>query len=326
MTLDANPHVGGHGITQGDKPFARVMWTDYRMYATMTGIGLHPRKSKTMGALKLPVDNNGKDYFWLFLRGLFEGDGSITVHPKTRTPCTILLVTGSSVFARWLRRQLYLRGVYKTSEFWSGRNCKDARKIRISAEHTHFMLRKMYVEWERQFGTLGHPEKKRRLYSKRVPIDSRPWDEKRRYTVPKIKAAFEICYQHFGRLPNCKEYARLREERIASFEDPHDFPGSGCVRKHFGPSWRSVLVWAARELEIGGDPALVDRRDLAAAALCLFANDLGGRIPNSREYRDMRRARRDCGQEIGDLPCYQSISAWFSSWSEAQEYASATRK
>jgi hypothetical protein len=229
------------------------------------------------------------------------------------------------VLAVWLRRQLYLRGIYHASEFSAWKGYKEARKIRISAEHTHFMLRRMYTDWEHKFGTYGHVEKKRRMYSKRIPIDSRPWDEKKRYTLPKIREAMKLCHQRLGRLPNSYEYASFREELISTFEDPRDFPHVSCIHKHFS-SWRKVLEWAASELEIEGDPALLNNRDLAAAVIHFFASELNGRWPTQGEYDKMRRARRRSGYDVVRLPCTESICKWFTSWCDAQEHTINTTK
>lgn len=59
----------------------RAQFSDVRLYRWLRGVGLHPRKSLTVGAIEAPDEFIGP-----LARGLFEGDGSIRnfVHAPTR--------------------------------------------------------------------------------------------------------------------------------------------------------------------------------------------------------------------------------------------------
>jgi hypothetical protein len=198
----AKPNLGGGGITVAGNPYERVRWVDYRMYATFERIGLHPNKSRTIGALHLPRSEAGHDYFWLFFRGLFEGDGSITLQGATGTPNQVRLVSGSAAFVAWLARQLHLRGVYRT-HIMDVKHRDVGKYIYAPATATHFLCRKIYRDWEDHplIGGLGHPEKQRRLRSRLTNIESRPGVSKRRLTLPKIESAFITCHDKLGRWP-----------------------------------------------------------------------------------------------------------------------------
>lgn len=56
----------------GKKDYFRVQFGDVRFYAWLIELGLSPHKSKTLGPLKIP-----DRVFFHFLRGCFDGDGSI---------------------------------------------------------------------------------------------------------------------------------------------------------------------------------------------------------------------------------------------------------
>lgn len=56
----------------GRKDYYRIEFGDVNFYQWLLQLGLTARKSKTIGELVIP-----KRYFWDFLRGSFDGDGSI---------------------------------------------------------------------------------------------------------------------------------------------------------------------------------------------------------------------------------------------------------
>jgi len=54
-----------------NKKYPRIQFGDVVLYRWLLKIGLTPNKSKTIGSLKIP-----DKYFFDFLRGHFDGDGS----------------------------------------------------------------------------------------------------------------------------------------------------------------------------------------------------------------------------------------------------------
>lgn len=73
-----------------------------RFYRWLVEIGLHPNKSKSLGSLKIP-----DAYFWDFLRGHLDGDGTLKVYNDPHYPqAQRLYVTfhsASQEHVTWLR-------------------------------------------------------------------------------------------------------------------------------------------------------------------------------------------------------------------------------
>ena len=88
---------------RGSAPFLeyyRVQFGNVRFYRFLQTIGLHPRKSRTLEKVNAP-----RQYFADFVRGLWDGDGSITScrHPESRhLQWRAHLSSGSVKFLEWL--------------------------------------------------------------------------------------------------------------------------------------------------------------------------------------------------------------------------------
>lgn len=79
-----------------DKKYYVVQFGDVLFYRKLLDIGLMPCKSKSLGVLKIP-----KEYFYDFLRGCIDGDGSVGffTHPESKHPqFRIRLVSASNFF------------------------------------------------------------------------------------------------------------------------------------------------------------------------------------------------------------------------------------
>ncbi len=70
--LDLRVKIGWKVSGYSGKKYPRIQFGDVRLYRWLIGIGLKPNKSKTLGILRIP-----DRYFFDFLRGYFDGDGSI---------------------------------------------------------------------------------------------------------------------------------------------------------------------------------------------------------------------------------------------------------
>ncbi|MDP3735661.1 MAG: hypothetical protein Q8R39_04530 [bacterium] len=99
---------------RGDqKEYYKVQFGDVSFYHWLQGIGLTPNKSKTIGALAVP-----DQFFFDFLRGCFDGDGSIYAYwdPRWHSSYVFYLsfVSASRPFLEWLqqtsRRLVGVRG------------------------------------------------------------------------------------------------------------------------------------------------------------------------------------------------------------------------
>ena len=65
--------IGIHraGVRMKNRLYHRVQWGDIVLYNFLLGIGIMPNKSRIIGGLTIP-----DEYFFDFLRGSFDGDGS----------------------------------------------------------------------------------------------------------------------------------------------------------------------------------------------------------------------------------------------------------
>ncbi len=83
----------------------RVQFSNISFYQFLLSIGLTPAKSKTIGALKIP-----DKYFFDFLRGCFDGDGTIYSYWDKRWKSSFMFyisfATASFDFMTWLRNSI----------------------------------------------------------------------------------------------------------------------------------------------------------------------------------------------------------------------------
>jgi hypothetical protein len=98
--------VGKKGNGSGAaKIYFVIQFKNKDFYEFLVSIGLTPRKSKTLGPLKIPAQ-----YFWDFLRGVYDGDGSSNAYwdPRWRSSYMFYTVfaSASNVFADWLREEI----------------------------------------------------------------------------------------------------------------------------------------------------------------------------------------------------------------------------
>lgn len=118
------------------KKYYRVQFGDVIFYKWLLGIGLTPHKSKTISKLRIP-----DEYFFDFLRGCFDGDGSSYSYWDPRWRSSFMFYTafssGSLFYLKWLRNKLRdflkIKG-YITSgrRVWQLKYAKRESKILIS--------------------------------------------------------------------------------------------------------------------------------------------------------------------------------------------------
>lgn len=84
----------------------RVQFSDVTLYRFLLDIGLTKNKSRVMGALKVP-----KKYFFDFLRGHFDGDGSFYSYFDPRWKNSFMFYTSfssaSEAHIRWIQSEIY---------------------------------------------------------------------------------------------------------------------------------------------------------------------------------------------------------------------------
>ncbi|TSC55269.1 MAG: Uncharacterized protein Greene041679_685 [Parcubacteria group bacterium Greene0416_79] len=119
----------------------RVQFGDVLFYKYLQSVGLSPAKSKTIGRLKIP-----DEYFFDFLRGVFDGDGSTYSYWDKRWKSSFMFylcfASASKVFTDWLR--------IKIKEFVgsTGHITKDGKgltyQLKYAKGESFQVLKKMY--------------------------------------------------------------------------------------------------------------------------------------------------------------------------------------
>ena len=87
-----------------DKKYFVLQFSDVKLYTYLVSIGLAPRKSKTIAYVKVE-----KPYFKDFLRGLFDGDGSISIFKNKlskQAQVKIRFASASCTFLEWLKNKI----------------------------------------------------------------------------------------------------------------------------------------------------------------------------------------------------------------------------
>lgn len=87
------------------KRYTRIQFGDVNFYKFLLGIGLMPAKTKIISSLKIP-----KEYFFDFLRGHFDGDGTFYSYwdPRWRSSFMFytVFISASKNHIDWLRRKI----------------------------------------------------------------------------------------------------------------------------------------------------------------------------------------------------------------------------
>ncbi len=102
--------IGRHtsGKQTGRNICHRIQWGDVILYRLLQQIGLEPNKSKTMPALSIPGE-----YFFDFLRGHFDGDGTFYSYFDPRWKNSFLFyvvfLSASKDHVLWLQSELNKR-------------------------------------------------------------------------------------------------------------------------------------------------------------------------------------------------------------------------
>lgn len=105
--LDFQNKIGRHSRGSSiDKKYFRVQFGDVNFYNFLLKIGLMPNKTKIIGDVKIP-----DKYFFDFLRGHFDGDGSFYSYwdPRWRSSYMFytILISASKNHIEWLQKFIY---------------------------------------------------------------------------------------------------------------------------------------------------------------------------------------------------------------------------
>lgn len=119
----------------------RVQFGDVLFYRYLQSIGLSSAKSKTIGALKIP-----DKYFFDFLRGVFDGDGSTYSYWDKRWKSSFMFYLGfasaSKIFTDWLR--LKIKEVTGSSGHVTKDGAGSTYQLKYAKGESLQILKKMY--------------------------------------------------------------------------------------------------------------------------------------------------------------------------------------
>lgn len=91
-----------------EKKYYVIQFGNVVLYSFLLGIGIMPHKSKILGNIDIP-----EKYFWDFLRGHFDGDGTFYSYwdPRWRSSFMfyITFVSASKRHIEWLRKEISRR-------------------------------------------------------------------------------------------------------------------------------------------------------------------------------------------------------------------------
>jgi len=102
--------------TEREKKYFHIQFGDVTFYKFLLNIGLTPHKSKTIKSINIP-----EEYFFDFLRGCIDGDGSIRTykHPESKNPqLRLSLYSASKDFLIWIKHKnesLGVKGYFKNA-------------------------------------------------------------------------------------------------------------------------------------------------------------------------------------------------------------------
>jgi hypothetical protein len=155
--------IGVHksGRKNETRTYHRLQWGDVVLYDFLLTIGLTPKKSLTLGALSIP-----DEYFFDFLRGSCDGDGSFYSYydPRWRSSYMFYLnfTSASAAHIKWLRdtlqRLIQVFGHIAKSKETAIR--REISTLRYAKRETLLILREMYAN-----------QKEVHLFRKRLKIE-----------------------------------------------------------------------------------------------------------------------------------------------------------
>ena len=143
--LDIRVKVGKTFSGHNENFSHRVQFGDVLFYEFLESIGLHRKKSKTIGEVLVP-----KKYFFDFLRGCFDGDGTFYSYWDKRWRSSFMFylafISASKKHIDWLRKELQDRLNV------SGHISKDGRgstfQLKYAKKEALAIFKKMYYTQE----------------------------------------------------------------------------------------------------------------------------------------------------------------------------------
>ncbi|MDI6734485.1 MAG: hypothetical protein QMD50_03305 [Patescibacteria group bacterium] len=124
-----------------DKSISRIQFGDVNFYKFLLTIGFMPKKSKVIGNLEIP-----DKYFFDFLRGHFDGDGSFYSYWDKRWPSSYMFYTifcsESKKHIIWLRNKIY--ELLKIKGHITKSPVKTCYQLKYAKNESFKLIRKIY--------------------------------------------------------------------------------------------------------------------------------------------------------------------------------------
>jgi hypothetical protein len=136
--------VGYKAVSSSGHRCPHIQFGNVGFYKWLLSIGLTPRKSLTLGPLKIP-----KQFFVDFVRGCFDGDGSIHSYMDPRWANShmfyISFASASKTFTEWLQKQLAnivgVNGYITTAKYEHKHNMY---QLRFAKRESLVLIKKMF--------------------------------------------------------------------------------------------------------------------------------------------------------------------------------------
>lgn len=127
-----------------EKKYYHIQFGDVLFYRFLQDIGLTPAKSRTLGALKIP-----QSYFFDFLRGHFDGDGTFYSYMDPRWRSSFMFYTvflsGSRMHIDWLQNKI--RSLVGIKGHITGSNeIRKVYQLKYAKAESLQLLPKMYYD------------------------------------------------------------------------------------------------------------------------------------------------------------------------------------
>ena len=122
------------------KSYTRIQFGDVLFYKFLLSIGLMPAKSHTLSSLDIPPR-----FFFDFLRGCFDGDGSFYSYydPRWRSSFMFytIFISASKAHLDWIRHEVEMRLKIRGH---MNRGGKGTHQLKYAKKDSTILLRKLY--------------------------------------------------------------------------------------------------------------------------------------------------------------------------------------
>ncbi len=142
LNLKTKITMKGNGFVK-EKKYYFVQFGDINFYRFLQKIGITPRKSKILSSVKIPAK-----YFFDFLRGNFDGDGTFYSYwdPRWRSSFMfyIVFISASKKYILWLQNKLFFRLGIEGHITKSGNDI--CYQLKYAKHESYKLLPKMYCD------------------------------------------------------------------------------------------------------------------------------------------------------------------------------------